>query len=81
MAKKKAGKERRVPVSRAAEALRAAIADAQAARGLTNTAAAELAGIKRPNYVGYVHGETAASIEKLADIAAAFGVQVHVVIG
>ena len=78
MAKKT--KERRVPIGRAAASLCAAIAAAQKARGLNNTAAAELAGVARPNYVNYIHGETRASIEKLAEIAAAFGITVELVI-
>jgi transcriptional regulator with XRE-family HTH domain len=77
MAKKSAGA---VPISKAARALRAAIAAAQKERGLNNSEAAELAGVARPNYVGYVYGDTGVSLEKLADVAKAFGIDVSVVI-
>lgn len=77
---KKRGKERRVPIARATEALRQAIAAAQEARGLNNTTAAEIAGVARPNYVNYIHGETRASIEKLAEIAAALEITVELVL-
>lgn len=74
MAKTRSG----VPLLKAADAIRKAIAAAQESRGLNNSEAAAVAGVARPNYVAYVHGGRHASIEKLAEIAESFGVKVYV---